>query len=151
VSDRAIGDGECGDVPAGYGGPGRYDSAFGGVFELVDVRDVANIHILAMTSPAAGGQRFLATGDLLWLPDIARLLRSELGGDAKRVPTRSLPDILVRLMGRHRPEMEGVLASLERRNRHSTAKAEQLLGWRRRPGTEAVLDCARSLIEHQTA
>jgi hypothetical protein len=78
-------------------------------------------------------------------------VRSELGDDAKRVPTRSIPDVLVRMIGRRRPEMEGVVSSLRRRNQHSTAKAEQLLGWRRRPGTEAVLDCARSLIEHHAA
>jgi nucleoside-diphosphate-sugar epimerase len=83
--------------------------------EVVDVRDVADMHILTMTSPTAGGQRFLATGDLLWLPDMARLLRSELRGHARRVPTRSLPDVLVRRMGRRRPEMEGVLSSLVER------------------------------------
>jgi dihydroflavonol-4-reductase len=87
----------------------------------------------------------------MWLPDIARLLRSELGDDARRVPTHSVPDVLVRMMARRRPELEGVLSSLGRRNRHSATKAEQLLGWRRRPGTEAVLDCARSLIEHRAA
>ncbi len=79
-----------------------------------------------MTSRSAGGQRFLATGDLMWLPNIARLLRSELGDDAKRVPSRSVPDVLVRIMGRRRPELEGVLSSLGRDNRHSTTKAEQL-------------------------
>ena len=119
--------------------------------EVVDVRDVADIHLRAMTSPDAAGQRFLATGDLLWMPDIARLLRSELGAGAARVPTRSIPDVVVRLLACRRPELQGVLPGLGRRNRHSTAKAEQRLGWRPRPGTEAVLDCARSLIDHGAA
>jgi nucleoside-diphosphate-sugar epimerase len=119
--------------------------------EVVDVRDVADLHLRAMTSPAAGGQRFLATGDLLWMPDIARLLRRELGADASRVPTRSVPDTVMRLLARRRPELRGVLPGLGRRNRHSTAKAREVLGWRPRPGRDAVIDCARSLIDRGVA
>ena len=119
--------------------------------EVVDVRDVADAHVRAMTTPEAGGQRFLATGDLLWMPDIAKLLRAELGAQASRVPTGTVPDAVVRIMARRQPELRGVLPGLGRRNRHSTAKAERVLGWSRRPGTEAVLDCARSLIDHGVA
>ena len=61
-------------------------------FEVVDVRDVAAAHVLAMTSPAAGGSRFIVTGDLLWFGDIADILREALGSDAARVPTATLTD-----------------------------------------------------------
>jgi nucleoside-diphosphate-sugar epimerase len=119
--------------------------------EVVDVRDVADIHLRAMASPLAAGQRFLATGELLWMPDMARLLRNELGGAASRVPTRTVPDPVVRLMARRRPELRGVLPGLGRRNRHSTAKARTMLGWQPRPASEAVLACARSLFAHGVA
>ena len=104
-----------------------------------------------MTTPEAGGQRFLATGDVLWMPDIAKLLRVELGAQASRVPTGTVPDAVVRIMARRQPELRGVLPGLGRRNRHSTAKAERVLGWSRRAGTEAVVDCARSLLDHGVA
>jgi dihydroflavonol-4-reductase len=120
-------------------------------FEVVDVRDIADIHIRAMTTPAAAGQRFLATGELMWLPDVARTLRHALGADGSRVPTRSVPDVAVRLLAKRRKELGAVLPALGRRNVHSTAKAKELLGWVPRSGTDVVVDCARSLVENRVA
>jgi hypothetical protein len=60
-------------------------------FGIVDVRDLVDLHILAMTSPAAAGERFIASGDFLWFSDIARLLREHLGAQAAKVPTRIHP------------------------------------------------------------
>jgi dihydroflavonol-4-reductase len=117
--------------------------------EVVDVRDLVDLHLRAMTSPAAAGQRFLGTGELMWMPDIARVLRSSLGADAAKVPTRTLPDFAIRLLARFRPELRGIMPGLGRRNRHSTAKAEQMLGWERRPAADTIVDCARSLIDHR--
>jgi dihydroflavonol-4-reductase len=117
--------------------------------EVVDVRDVVDIHIRAMTAPAAAGQRFLATGEFMWMGDIAQVLRSTLGSDASKVPTRNLPNVVVRLMAKTKPELRGIMPGLSRRNRHTTAKAEELVGWTPRPGAEAVVDCARSLIAHE--
>ena len=117
--------------------------------EVVDVRDLADIHIRAMTSSAAAGERFLATGEFMWMRDIARVLRMGLGDDAAKVPKRDLPNAVVRAMAKVRPELQGIMPGLGRRNRHTTAKAERVLGWTPRPGAETVLDCARSLIEHR--
>src|SRR5271170_1071715 len=74
--------------------PGCPRLYFGGV----DVRDVAGLHIRAMTHPAAKGERFLAiAGDFISILDIAKVLKSRLGARAKRVPTRQLPNWLVRI------------------------------------------------------
>jgi nucleoside-diphosphate-sugar epimerase len=116
--------------------------------EVVDVRDLADIHIRAMTSPEAAGQRFLATGEFVWIHDIARTLRAELGPDGKRVSTRQLPDFVVRFAARFLdPSLREIMPSLGRRNRHSTEKARRVLGWQPRPAAETVVDCAKSLIE----
>ena len=54
----------------------RYPSL---AFEVVDVRDVADLHIRAMTAPEAEGERFIATGELLWMGEVAAILREQLG------------------------------------------------------------------------
>ncbi|NLU73393.1 NAD-dependent epimerase/dehydratase family protein [Streptomyces sp. HNM0575] len=116
--------------------------------EVVDVRDLADIHIRAMHAPEAAGQRFLATGEFLWMYDIALALRDGLGEAGHKVPTRRLPNLVVRAATLFDPSLRDVMPALGRRNRHSTAKAQTLLGWLPRPGRDSVLDCARSLIDH---
>lgn len=115
--------------------------------EVVDVRDLVDLHLKAMKSPHATGERFLGTGEFMWMGDIAAVLRERLGADAAKVPTRQLPNILVRALALLNPDLRAIAPGLGRRNRHSTAKAERLLGWSPRPGAEAVTDCARDLIE----
>jgi len=119
--------------------------------EVVDVRDIADMHIRAMTTPEAAGQRFLATGEFVWMADIAAVLRERLGPAAAKVPTRTIPDVIVRLVALFDPEMRAITPGLGRKNRHTTAKAQQLLGWRPRPAADTVTDCARSLIENDAA
>jgi nucleoside-diphosphate-sugar epimerase len=115
--------------------------------EVVDVRDVVDLHLRAMTSPAAAGQRFLGTGEFMWMSEIADVLRAHLGSQADKVPTETLPNSFVRELAESSAELRGILPGLGRRNRHTTAKAEQMLGWVRRPTTDTIVECARSLIE----
>ncbi|NYE94421.1 nucleoside-diphosphate-sugar epimerase [Psychromicrobium silvestre] len=116
--------------------------------EVVDVRDLADIHLRAMVSPDAAGQRFLATGEFLWMRDIAQTLRSGLGTAAAKVPTRNLPDFLVRFTATFLDRsLRPIMPGLGRRNRHSTEKAFRLLGWKPRPAAETVLATGESLIQ----
>jgi dihydroflavonol-4-reductase len=116
--------------------------------EIVDVRDLADIHIRAMTAPDAAGQRFLATGEFMWMSAMASTLRERLGPSASKAPTRTLPDFVVRLMARFRDtSLQAITPALGRRARHSTEKAMRVLGWQPRPAADTVADCAKSLIE----
>jgi len=115
-------------------------------FDLVDVRDVADLHIRAMTSNAAAGQRFVAAGEWAWMIDIAHILKAKLGGEAAKVPTRRAPDFLIRLMGLFDKDIAGVAGGLGRRREFSSKKAQDLLGWRPRPSEDSIVDTARSLI-----
>ncbi|MEU6343953.1 NAD-dependent epimerase/dehydratase family protein [Streptomyces sp. NPDC046977] len=117
-------------------------------FEVVDVRDLADLHIRAMTAPEAAGERFVATGEFLWMAQMAQVLRDELGDAARKVPTRALPDLAVRLMARLDPGVRAVAPYLGRRHLHSAAKAERVLGWRTRAAVTTLADCARSLAAH---
>ncbi len=120
-------------------------------FEVVDVRDVAAAHLLAMSSPQAAGERFIVSGELLWFADIAEILREQLGEDASRVPAQTLTDDDFRAFAEVSPELATLLPLLGRDLRHSAAKAERVLGWRPRSATETVADSGRSLISFGAA
>lgn len=115
-------------------------------FGVVDVRDVADLHIRAMTTSAAGGERFIAVARFLWMADVAAILRERLGADAAKVPKRELPDFLVRAMGLFDPSVRSVAKQLGQRVELSNEQARTVLDWQPRPVEETVADCARSLL-----
>ena len=116
-------------------------------FGVIDVRDVADLHLRAMTNPDAAGQRYIASsGDVVSMLDIARVLREQLGPQAAKVPTRALPDWLVRLVGRFNTEVGDLVPLLGQRRNATSAKAQRELGWSARPWRETVVDSARSLL-----
>jgi nucleoside-diphosphate-sugar epimerase len=116
-------------------------------FGVVDVRDVADLHIRAMTHPAAKGERFLAVaGDFMSILDIAKVLKARTGALAKRVPTRQLPDWLVRLAAIRDPAVKQILPELGKRKNATSEKAQRLLGWAPRSREEAIVATAESLV-----
>jgi nucleoside-diphosphate-sugar epimerase len=115
-------------------------------FSIVDVRDVADLQIRAMTATEAGGERFIAVARFQWMAEVAAVLRDRLGTDAAKVPKRGVPDLVVRGMGIFDPGVRSIVGQLGRRVEMSSEKAQTLLGWSPRPVEETVVDCARSLI-----
>jgi dihydroflavonol-4-reductase len=115
-------------------------------FSVVDVRDVADLHIRAMTAPEAGGERLIAVARFQWMGDVAAVLRERLGEQAPKVPRRRIPDFVVRAMGLFDPSVRAVSSQLGQRIELSNAKARSLLGWAPRPTEETIEDCARSLL-----
>jgi dihydroflavonol-4-reductase len=115
---------------------------------VVDVRDVADLHLKAMTAPAARGERFLATGgDFVSVRKIAEMLKEGLGPAARKVPTRQLPDWLMRAVGLFDAEVRGILPELGKHKNASNEKARRLLGWAPRSPKEAVVATAQSLLK----
>jgi nucleoside-diphosphate-sugar epimerase len=116
-------------------------------FGAVDVRDVAELHILAMTHPVAKGERFLAVaGEFLTMLDIAKILKVRLGASAKRVPTRQLPNWMVRLAALRDPAVKLILPELGKKKNATNEKARLLLGWEPRSNEEAIAATAESLV-----
>lgn len=120
-------------------------------FPLVDVRDIADLHLRAMTSPAAAGERFLGAGDFYWMADIARVLKERLGDRAARVPTGVLPDWLLRLLAAFDPVTRSVVFEVGVERPVSAAKAKQVLGWAPRSNADAIVATAESLIREGLA
>jgi dihydroflavonol-4-reductase len=117
-------------------------------FSFVDVRDVAELEVAAMTAPNAGGERFIATGPFLWMSEVAEILRDRLGDDARKVPRRRIPDLVVRVMARFDPGIRSVAGDLGKKVTYSADKARERLGWSPRPIQDTIVECAQSLIRH---
>ena len=98
-------------------------------FGLVDVRDVADLHIRAMAAPKAAGKRFLGVGDgpATSYLEVAETLRRRLGPLAARVPTQEAPG-----------------DDLPRPVIHND-RAKEELGWRPRPAETTIVESAESL------
>ena len=116
-------------------------------FGIVDVRDVADLHIRAMTHPAARGERFLAiAGDFLSMLDIAMVLKRRMGAAARRVPTWQLPNWLVRIAAMRDPAAKQILPELGKKKNATNEKARRLLGWTPRSNEECIVATAESLV-----
>jgi nucleoside-diphosphate-sugar epimerase len=116
-------------------------------FGVVDVRDVADLHLKAMTAPDAAGERFLAVaGDFLSLRDIAQVLKRRLGDKARRVPTRELPDWLLRIVALVDKSVGQIVPELGKPKNAVNDKARRMLGWTPRPAEEALVATAESLV-----
>ena len=119
-------------------------------FSFVDVRDVAELEIRAMTAPEAGGERFVAVEGFMWMSEVAAVLRERLGDDAAKVPTRAVPSLLVRAMALFDPGVRSILGQLGKKTTISSEKARTQLGWSPRPLDETIAECAQSLLAAQT-
>jgi nucleoside-diphosphate-sugar epimerase len=115
---------------------------------VVDVRDVADLHLRAMTDPAAAGERFLAaSGDAVTLPQIAAILRERLGDRAAAVPATTLSTAQVRAAAGSDPLLAAVLPELDHVRHFSAEKARRVLGWSPRPVAETIVATAESLLQ----
>jgi nucleoside-diphosphate-sugar epimerase len=116
-------------------------------FGVVDVRDVALLHLKAMTAPEAAGERFLAVaGGFLSMRDIAQVLKERLGDAARRVPTRELPDWLVRVVALVDKSAGQIVPELGKRKNATNEKARRVLGWTPIPAGDALVATAESLV-----
>ncbi|MCW3846205.1 NAD-dependent epimerase/dehydratase family protein [Sphingomonas sp. LB-2] len=115
-------------------------------FTLVDVRDVVDVHLRAMTAPEAKGGRFIAANRFMWMADVSKVLRERLGAKAAKVPTRNLPSFVLRFMAMFDRTLRLVTPGLGRSGSFSSAKARAVLGWTPIPVEESIVDCAESLI-----
>jgi dihydroflavonol-4-reductase len=115
---------------------------------FVDVRDVADLHLRAMTHSAAKGERFIAiSGNSLWMLDLARVLRDRMGPAAAKVPARELPSWFIRVLAVWNPAMKNLVPFLGIKMDATSQKAVQLLGWSPRSSEEAIVAAAESLLK----
>jgi dihydroflavonol-4-reductase len=115
-------------------------------FGIVDVRDVADLHVRALTAPHMAGERFIASGRFMRMREVAEVLRAGLGAQARRVTTRDVPDWLVRIAAHFNPVARAVAPELGSVRNQDASHARAVLGWATRPEEQSILDTARSLL-----
>ncbi len=116
-------------------------------FGVVDVRDVADLHVRALSAPDLAGERFIASGRFMKLREIADVLRTQLGDEARKVTTRNVPDWLVRVAAHFNPLARAVVGELGSVRNQSPAHAKAVLGWQTRPVEQSIVDTARCLLD----
>jgi nucleoside-diphosphate-sugar epimerase len=120
-------------------------------FSFIDVRDVAQLEVAAMSAPDAAGQRLIAASSFLWFSDLAAILREQLGPDARKVPRRGVPNAVVRMLALFDPEIRSVVDELGQKTTFSIENARRRVGWAPRPIEQTIVDCARSLLGQPAA
>ena len=116
-------------------------------FPCVDVRDVASAHLAAMTTPEAAGQRFCCTIEFSWLHQLAEILARRFGPDGWKVPTRRLPNFLVRIVALFDPTAKLVVADLGRVRQVSNERLRRVLNWQPRSLEEMTVSMGETMIE----
>ena len=116
-------------------------------FGVVDVRDVADLHVRALKAPNMAGERFIASGRFMKIREVADILRAQLGEQASKVTTRNVPDWVVRLGALFNPLAKAVVGELGSVRNQSAEHAKKVLGWATRPVEQSIVDTARSLLD----
>ena len=114
---------------------------------LVDVRDVVAMIEKGMITPDAAGKRFIANGASISLQEFALILERNFASRGYRVPTRVLPDWLIRFFAIFVPKTKPVVDALGWDHSLSTEQARSILGWQPRPYEGTILEMANSMIE----
>ena len=116
-------------------------------FGVVDVRDVADLHVRALRAPNMAGERFICSGPFLKMMAIADILRAKLGEEARKVTKRTMPDLVVRVAALFSPMAQAAVGQLGSVRNMDASHAKAVLGWVARPAEQSIVDTARSLIE----
>lgn len=118
-------------------------------FAVVDTRDVAELHVKCLEEPGLAGERFIAAGRFIKIIEVGQILRDALpAGQTRKIPTRVMPNWMVKLLSPFNPGVRSILSELGKTRNADASHALERLGWKTRPEEESIVDCARSLIEH---
>jgi dihydroflavonol-4-reductase len=117
-------------------------------FGVVDVRDVASLHLLAMTHEKAAGERFLAISPpSMTVQKMAVVLKERLPEVARKAPTRVIPNILLRLVGLFDKQIGLITGELGKERDATNEKAKTILGWNPRSREDTLVATAESLVK----
>ncbi|MXP09315.1 NAD-dependent epimerase/dehydratase family protein [Pseudoblastomonas halimionae] len=116
-------------------------------FGVVDLRDLADLHVRCLTQSGLANERFIASGKPMKLIEIAEVLRRRLPpGQTRKVPKRVMPNWMVHALALFNSGVRQIKPGLGRTTYYDVSHAKEVLDWETRPPEESVVDCAKSLI-----
>ena len=113
-------------------------------FSIIDVRDVAAMHVAALQQPSSIGQRYLAASDYVPFPEVARILRDAYPD--RQIAQRIVPDWIIKLLARFGGPTRQIINDIGNEKHYSREKGEGLLGRPFISGRDAILASAESVI-----
>ena len=113
-------------------------------FCVIDVRDVAEMHVVALEKRESVGERYLATGRYVWFREVADILRKAY--PERKVTTRMVPDWVMRVLVHFGGPVRQVIDDIGNEKHYDPAKGQGLLGRSFRSAEEAVVSAADSCI-----
>ena len=119
-----------------------FSAKFG--IDLVDVQDVADMHIEAMLNKGAPGKRFLLSSQTIWYSEISKILRSN---GFKKSPKYIAPNLLIKLFSLFDKEVRLILDRLGIKYKLKTNNANQILNWSPKSIEKAIINTAKQLYE----
>ena len=118
-------------------------------YQAVDVRDLADLHILTMLDDRADGERFIAQPGEITMPQMARLLKDRLGEQGRKISTMTIPDFVIKVGARFISAMAVMNTLIGMEHHYDTSKAQRLLGWDPRSIEDTVIDAATYTLENR--
>ncbi|HFB54674.1 MAG TPA: NAD-dependent epimerase/dehydratase family protein [Hellea balneolensis] len=115
-------------------------------FPIVDVRDLANLHIEAMLVKKAAGRRLIGAGKSLWLREIAAIARAAYPKRGRKLPKGDMPSFIVKIAAIFDNRIKGVLSDLDTCHEVDNAYVTDLTGVSFRDPKQSVLDSCEYLI-----
>ncbi len=114
-------------------------------FDMVDVRSVAELHVLAMEKSEAANERFVGSAGFMTFKDVADTLRFKYRD--RKIPKALLPNFMVKAISNFDSTLKPILIDLGKKRKVDNSKAKTLLGWKPLSNKEAVISCAESVIQ----
>ena len=118
-------------------------------FSIVDVRDVAIAHRLALETPEAAGNRYLLMSEFYWLKDIAHLLSDTFKAQGFKPPTMRIPYPILWLVAQFNPMAKSVLNDVGKQTILDASKAKTELGWQPRQVKNSIIESAQSMVDRK--
>jgi len=116
-------------------------------FGVVDVRDVATMHRLALETSEPSGGRYLGVSESAWFLDMMRPIKAQLGANAKKVPSFELPNFMIRLVALFDPAARSIVPDLGEELHIDNSRTRKALGIEFMGVNESAPAMARSLVD----
>ena len=113
-------------------------------FSIIDVRDVADMHVAALEHPEAIGQRYLATAEYMPFPQVAKVLQ-ELYPE-KQIVQRTVPDWIIRIVAAFGGPARQIINDIGNVKIFDGRKGEALMGHPYISARQSIHDTAESVI-----